>query len=426
MVIELDPRMIFGTGQHVTTRLCLVALERYLRPGTAVLDLGTGSGILAIAAAKLGASSVLALDIDSRAVAVARSNVQANGVAGLVAVEEGSLPRGESAGRSFDLVMANIVAEVIEELAHSLARSLKADGVLIAGGIVGKRLDVVVGRLEHAGVGIVEVLAEGVWRTVVAQAKGGRSLSLHRFFIPPEWIDQDKVVIKGEQVHQLRKVLRMVEGDRILVLDNSGWEYEVELKSVERGQVEGVVQGKSLSVAEPHTRIVLYQALLKGEKFEFILQKGTELGVVGFVPMLCQRCVVGHVREVTDRKLDRWQRIIAEAAEQSRRGKLPFLRPLLPFEQACQSAQGLSLLAWEGERSVGLRAVLRAQGAKGLSLVNLFIGPEGGFSPAEVEFAQGCGVLPITLGSRVLRAETAGLVAATAIFYECGDLDPPD
>ena len=245
---------------------------------------------------------------------------------------------------------------------------------------------------------------------------------MHRFFILPEWIDQDRVVIRGKQVHQLRDVLRLTEGDRILVLDNTGWEYEVELKKVTRGQVEGTVLRKS-SVTEPRTRIMLYQALLKGEKFGFILQKGTELGVAGFVPILCERCVAGHPEDVSDRKLDRWQRIIAEAAEQSRRGKLPSLETVLPFEQACQLAGGFSLLAYEGEKALGLRAALQGQN---LPSVNIFIGPEGGFSPSEVEFARSCGILPITLGSRVLRAETAGLVAATVVFYEYGDLDPSD
>jgi 16S rRNA (uracil1498-N3)-methyltransferase len=247
---------------------------------------------------------------------------------------------------------------------------------------------------------------------------------MHRFFIPRQWIDQDKVVIKGEQVHQIRNVLRMTRGDRILVLDSSGWQYEVELRYVDRQQVQGVVLERSLSLSEPRTEITLYQALLKGEKFEFILQKGTELGIASFVPMVCERCVAGLAKDVGDKKLNRWQRIIAEAAEQSRRGKLPLLKPVLPFDRACQSATGFSLLAWEGEQALGLRAALRAQMTRDTSSVNLFIGPEGGFSPAEVEFARARGVLPITLGSRVLRAETAGLVAATAVLYECGDLDP--
>lgn len=242
---------------------------------------------------------------------------------------------------------------------------------------------------------------------------------MHRFFIPAEWIDQDGVVIQGNQVHQIRDVLRLGQGERIIVLDNSGWEYEVELKEVKRGWVKGVVVGRRL-IEEPRIKVTIYQALLKGDKFEVVLQKGVELGVMGFVPMLCERCVVGHFKDVT-RKSGRWQRIIAEAAEQSGRGRLPSLMPVLLFPQACESAEGLSLLAWEGEEAMGLRP---AVAGKSPLAVNIFIGPEGGFSPAEVELARSCGLVPITLGRRVLRAETAGLVAATAVFYEFGELDP--
>ena len=248
---------------------------------------------------------------------------------------------------------------------------------------------------------------------------------MHRFFIPSEWIDQDSVVIKGRQVHQLRDVLRLVGGDRIAVLDNTGLEYEVELERVDRGHASGVVRGVS-SVAEPRTGVTVYQALLKGSKFEFIIQKCTELGVAGFIPMLCERCAVQEINGVSGGKLERWRRIIVEAAEQSGRGKLPVLEPVAPFEQACRSAVGFSLLPWEEEKTLGLRAVLQGEiNRRGDSLsVNLFIGPEGGFTRSEVELARGCGIVPVTLGSRVLRAETAGLVAASAVFYECGDLDP--
>jgi 16S rRNA (uracil1498-N3)-methyltransferase len=261
---------------------------------------------------------------------------------------------------------------------------------------------------------------------------------MHRFFIPAEWIDQEKVVIKGKLVPQLRNVLRLRGGDHIIVLDDTGWEYEVELEGVTRDHFAGVICRQS-PAAEPGTKITLYQALLKGSNFEFILQKCTELGVSAFVPVICERCVAGHLK---DKRVERWQRIIVEAAEQSRRGRLPKLEPALPFEQACQSAMGFSLLAWEGESEArgnqnvemtsGLHAVLRSEiyrqriiSEKTSLSVNLFIGPEGGLSPSEVEFARGCGILPISLGSRILRAETAGLVAASAILYECGDLDPP-
>jgi len=253
---------------------------------------------------------------------------------------------------------------------------------------------------------------------------------MHRFFIPAEWIDQERVVITGRQVHQLRNVLRLVAGNRIVVIDNTGFEYEVELEKVNRGYASGVVK-EIRSAAEPQTKVTLYQALLKGSKFESVIQKCTELGVAAFVPMVCQRCVAAS--RVSNKNLERWRRIIVEAAEQSGRGKLPTLEPEVLFEEACQSAEGFSLLAWEGERAVGLRTALRGEiyrqriiSEKNPLSVNLFIGPEGGFSPAEVEFAQGCGIVQVTLGNRVLRAETAGLVAASAVLYDCGDLDPSD
>lgn len=173
VVIEIDPGMAFGTGQHATTRGCLVALERHLRRGMAVLDLGTGSGILAIAAAKLGASQVLALDINPAAVAVARSNAQANGVSDAVAVTLGTLPKDKTWRRTFDLVVANITAQVIDELAEPLVRSLKPQGILIAGGIIEERLEEVSMRLQKEGARIIGVLSDAEWRTIVAQAGEG-------------------------------------------------------------------------------------------------------------------------------------------------------------------------------------------------------------------------------------------------------------
>lgn len=241
---------------------------------------------------------------------------------------------------------------------------------------------------------------------------------MHRFFIPRLWIHGETVTIGGELAHQLRHVLRLRSGDCIVLLDNSGWEYEVELKRLTQGAIEGAVAGKNLSTGEPRTRITLYQALLKGKKFEFVLQKGTELGVAGFVPVVCERCVA--TAPDSDR-LGRWQRIIQEAAEQSGRGKLPMLQPVVSFREALRSVSGPSLLPWEGEAGVGLRAALKDL-LDTDPLINVFVGPEGGFSQGEVEFARGCGALPITLGRRVLRAETASLVAAAAILYECGDL----
>jgi len=171
IVVVLDPGMAFGTGLHPTTRMCLRALEEHLEPGAKVLDLGTGSGILAIAAAKLGAGSVLAVDNDPLAVKAARANVRANGVQNLVTVEHGSL---DKATEEFDLVLVNILAGVIVELAgQGLVDRARPTGLLIAAGIIEEQEAEVTAALRGHGLEIVERRQEKDWVLV-----GGRKLEV--------------------------------------------------------------------------------------------------------------------------------------------------------------------------------------------------------------------------------------------------------
>ena len=248
----------------------------------------------------------------------------------------------------------------------------------------------------------------------------------HRFFVPPEWLAGGAVTIAGAQAHQIGRVLRMRPGDHVVVLDDSGWEFDVRLLTVQPELVRGEVMSRQPAAGEPHTRITLYQGMLKRDRFEFVLQKGTELGIAEFVPLVTARTVALD-REAPGKKHARWQAIIQEAAEQSRRGRRPALRPAMAFAQACEEASrcaGLKVLPWEEESRTSLRSVLRAAGPAGPgAAVRLFVGPEGGFTQEEVDLAQGCGLQPVTLGRRILRAETAGLVAAAAILYEGGDLE---
>ena len=165
IVLELDPGMAFGTGLHPTTRMCANACERYVFDGMHVLDVGTGSGILAIAAAKLGARQVVAVDVDPIAVEVAEKNVVLNGVADRVEVRSGSVDRVEKG--DFDLVLANIIASVIVDLAADLYCSLKPGGILIVSGIIAEREDMVRDTLMKTGLKIEETIAEGDWRALV-------------------------------------------------------------------------------------------------------------------------------------------------------------------------------------------------------------------------------------------------------------------
>ncbi len=172
-VIEIDPGMAFGTGQHPTTAMCLRALEDRLRPGDDVLDMGTGSGILAIAAAKLGAGRVLALDIDPQAVKAARENAAANRVEDVVEVREGTLPDG-ARGERFQLVVANISGLTIERLASAFAAALRDGGTLVVSGFLEDAVDGLGRVFAEAGLTVERVKVEGVWRAMVA-GKSGRA-----------------------------------------------------------------------------------------------------------------------------------------------------------------------------------------------------------------------------------------------------------
>jgi len=255
---------------------------------------------------------------------------------------------------------------------------------------------------------------------------------VYRFFVPPETLASDPVVVTGQQAHRIGRVLRLQPGDRVLLLDNSGWAYETELTHFERDQVEGHVLRKVLATGEPRAKITLYQALLKGRSFELVLEKCTEVGIVEFVPLLCERCVVGSLAGIEEHRYKRWGRILRGAAEQSRRGRVPRLAPVTMWPLALQRAQraDLCLLPWEEATRPSLREVLEkykvgegdSKHARPYS-ISLFIGPEGGLTPEEIHLAQSMGIQAITLGPRILRAETAGLVAASAILYALGDLE---
>ena len=197
------------------------------------------------------------------------------------------------------------------------------------------------------------------------------------------------------------------------------------LDSVGPKRAEGTVVDKSRGEGEPVVWLTLYQAMLKAEKFEMVLQKGTELGVSVFVPYYCDRSVRKPGTEKSgEARLKRWRKIITEAAEQSGRSRLPVLSEPVSFSDACNRVEGFALIPWEEEVQTGLKQALaqRADSQQQLDTVSVFIGPEGGFTPDEVSLAREQGILPVTLGKRILRAETAGIAAVTAIMYEFGEL----
>ncbi|MCC7353934.1 MAG: 16S rRNA (uracil(1498)-N(3))-methyltransferase [Anaerolineae bacterium] len=244
---------------------------------------------------------------------------------------------------------------------------------------------------------------------------------MHRFFVEPSALAGDRAILSGSLAHQLLHVLRLRPGARILLLDGAGWEYEAELISLEKRGGEVRLLAQRAATGEPRTQVTLYQAVLRGPRFEWVLQKGTELGIAAFIPILTARGVA--IPKESETKLARWEAIVREAAEQAGRGRLPSVTMPVAFADACANVKTeKALIAWEEERTTGLRAALTESGSGGTSWA-LFVGPEGGFTAEEVALARSCNVRPIRLGSRTLRAETAGIAAVAALFFALGEWD---
>ncbi len=247
---------------------------------------------------------------------------------------------------------------------------------------------------------------------------------MHRFFVHDTGLSLQQTSLGSELVlpeklaHQIRDVLHLHTGEQLILLDNSGDEFVAEVTRAERKVVEVQVVERRAGKSESPVGIMLCQGLLKSARFEWILEKGTELGVSVFSPILCQRSTAG-LEDAGPAKIQRWQRILQEATEQCGRAHLPKLLPIRPLTHALEhiTPTALALMPWEEEHSQSLRNVLRSfNGQK--KTVMLFIGPEGGLTSEEVQLAQQYSVQSVTLGQRILRAETAALAAVANVMYE--------
>ena len=246
----------------------------------------------------------------------------------------------------------------------------------------------------------------------------------HRFFVPPDALSgasPTRVYLPGDISYQVRTVLRLRPGARLLLLDGAGFEYPAELLDLQGEQAAVRILDRRPAAGEPHLYLTLYVALLKGQHLEWVLQKGTELGVSAFVPMSTRRTVVrdtGHAHQ----KRARWERILREAAEQCHRGRVPTLSDPLSFDDACRAAAASherAFLPYVQERGPSLAD---AAGGDPPTRAALLIGPEGGFEEGEVQHARDCGIQAVSLGPRTLRAETAALAAATILMDRWGEL----
>lgn len=244
-------------------------------------------------------------------------------------------------------------------------------------------------------------------------------MSIHRFFIKNISIRGDRINLPKEQAFQLRKVLRMSKKDKIILIDEDCNELLTELDVVANDFATGTIIEKSKNQNEPNLTINLYQALLPRDKFEMVLQKGTEVGVANFIPVETEHSLPDS-KVTTKDKLERWEKIIKEASEQSERGRLPKITQAIKFEEAIKEATniGPTLIAWERDENTNPKNVIAEFSKKPLENISIFIGPEGGFSKKEIEYAISLGATPISLGKRILRSETAGPILASILLYE--------
>lgn len=240
-----------------------------------------------------------------------------------------------------------------------------------------------------------------------------------RFFVEKEELHESFMVLTGENAAHA-KVLRLKNGDEVTVCDAEGTDYRCTVNDVASGQISLVVHAVEPSKSEAAVRCSVYMAFAKGDKFEHVIQKATELGADEIVCFPSSRCVSKPDEKSLAKKLDRWQKIAASAAEQSRRGRIPKVLALPSYAAALtRAAQAdLALYFYENEESFTLKNAVES---REFSSVSILTGPEGGFSEEEVAQAAAAGLKICTLGKRILRCETAPLCALSAVMYAAGE-----
>lgn len=240
-----------------------------------------------------------------------------------------------------------------------------------------------------------------------------------RFFVSAEELLVPNPILTGENA-QHAKVLRLKAGEQVLLCDGEGQECLCEILDYDGKQVSLEPLERRASLSEARVKVSVYMAFPKADKLEHVIQKATELGAREIVAFPSARCVSRPDEKSLKKKLDRWQKIAASAAEQSGRGVIPEVLALGSYAEALARAAKAdqALMFYEHEQALTLKAAL---GSHAYETVSLLTGPEGGLEEKEVEQARGAGLQVCTLGSRILRCETAPLCALSAVMYDAGE-----
>jgi 16S rRNA (uracil1498-N3)-methyltransferase len=247
---------------------------------------------------------------------------------------------------------------------------------------------------------------------------------MHRVRVDPDILTQEPMTLPRAAIHYITRVLRLHVGDEISAFDGTGREYWLRLTHVSPTLVQGE-RIAFLAAAPAPKPLVLGQGLPKGAKFDFVVEKGSELGLTSLVPLYTERTVVRDTRGQVTERLARWQRIAEAAARQCGRQTLLEVCPPIPLADFCVQyhTAPVKIVCWEEEQHQGLRQVLERHA--GQSPVVVLVGPEGGLTAQEVAVARSHGFVAVNLGPRLLRTETAAIAITSIVCYSLGDLEPP-
>lgn len=239
-----------------------------------------------------------------------------------------------------------------------------------------------------------------------------------KFFVRQDNIENNKVIITGDDAFHISRALRMAKGEHITVCDMQCNEYDCVLAEFNTDNVVAEIVSFCRIDNEPPVKVYLFQALPKGDKLDTVIQKAVECGVFEIIPFESDRCVVKSKPEAEERKTERRNRISLEAAKQCGRGYIPRVTPTVSFECAVEQACAcdLCVFCYEGEENYSLKELLRDN--REVDSISVFIGSEGGFSVDEVEYATKKGMKSVSLGKRILRTETASSFVLSCIAYE--------
>jgi len=240
-----------------------------------------------------------------------------------------------------------------------------------------------------------------------------------KFFLPPENINGFNIEITGGDARHIKTSLRMSAGDRLNVCDFTGHEFECVITSASPEKVSAEVINVLVNNTEPPYSVHLYQATVKGDKLDIIVQKAVETGVNTVIPFISERCISRPDEKSAQKKCERLQKIAQEAAMQCGRGIIPEVMPMLKYAQAAEkAAQGdLCFICYEGEDTTPLGVLLHS--LKSIPKdIHCIIGAEGGFTSAEIETAKTAGLHVVGLGRRILRCETASVFVLSCLAYE--------